>query len=63
MANQTCTRCGKIFEKKDQSIGNICPDCKAGKSTKNFKLWKYILFVGAILIVALISKCMGVEIK
>jgi predicted amidophosphoribosyltransferase len=59
MTIQTCSRCGKKFEKRDYSIYNICPECKA-KKPGNFKLWKYVLFVGAILIVALISKCFGV---
>ena len=58
MAMKTCTRCGKTFEKKGYSIYDICEECKA-KKPGNFKLWKYVLFVGAVLIVALIGKCTG----
>jgi len=61
MTIKTCNRCGKTFEKRDYSIYDICPECKVKKSG-NFKWWKYIFFVGAILIVALIGKCTGVQI-
>jgi predicted RNA-binding Zn-ribbon protein involved in translation (DUF1610 family) len=56
---QTCTRCGKRFQKQDQSVGNVCPDCKTGNSGKRkFSKW-YFAFVVAVLVIGLIQYCQG----
>ena len=60
MANRTCTRCGKIFERKGNFFSNRCPDCNARKGGYKFELWKYFVFLGSMIIVGLITKCIGV---